>query len=159
MNVTMTLPIHQHILSHFLHTCRTTRCLPLWTEVLRPPAPLRSDSHTATFYGTSICLSTLCSEMLHPLLSIVMHLFHMWFAGSHLHYPPMFHILDVHPPPAPPSTTPTPRLDHFVTYTLHHTCLHPSVTFPALYLLHHLMVDFSTAKGSSSHRLFISLSF
>jgi hypothetical protein len=39
------------------------------------------------------------------------------------------------PIPALPSTTPTPRLDHFIAYALHRTHLHPSVTFAALYLL------------------------
>ena len=33
------------------------------------------------------------------------------------------------PPSAPPSTTPTPRLDHFIAYALHQTQLHQSVTF------------------------------
>jgi hypothetical protein len=30
---------------------------------------------------------------------------------------------------------PTPQLDHFIAYALHHTCLHPSVTFAAHCLL------------------------
>ncbi|KAH9171435.1 hypothetical protein EDB89DRAFT_2070756 [Lactarius sanguifluus] len=59
-------------------------------------------------------------------------------------------------PPAPPSTTPTPRLDHFIAYALHRTRLHPSVTFAALYLLQRLKARFPAAKGSSGHRLFIS---
>jgi hypothetical protein len=47
----------------------------------------------------------------------------------------LFACPNVPPPPAPPSTTPTPKLDHFIAYALHCTCLHPSVTFAALYLL------------------------
>ena len=39
-------------------------------------------------------------------------------------------------PPAPPSTTPTPWLCHFITHILCHTHLHPSA---ALYLLQCLM--------------------
>jgi hypothetical protein len=50
---------------------------------------------------------------------------------------------------AAPSTTPTPRLDHFIAYTLHRTCLHPSVTFAPPYLLQHLKARFPAAKGSS----------
>lgn len=60
------------------------------------------------------------------------------------------------PPLAPPSTTPTPRLDHFIAYALHRTRLHSSVTFAALYLLQRLKARFPAAKGSSGHRLFIS---
>jgi len=68
----------------------------------------------------------------------------------------LFACPDVPPPPAPPSTTPTPRLDHFIAYALHRTRLHPSVTFAALYLLQRLKARFPAAKGSSGHRLFIS---
>ena len=63
---------------------------------------------------------------------------------------------DVPPPPVPPSTTPTPRLDHFIAHALHRTRLHPSVTFAALYLLQRLKARFPAAKGSSGRRLFIS---
>jgi len=68
----------------------------------------------------------------------------------------LFACPDVPPPPAPPSTTPTPRLDHFIAYALHRTRLHLSVTFAALYLLQRLKARFPAAKGSSGHRLFIS---
>ncbi|KAH9989749.1 hypothetical protein BJV77DRAFT_668770 [Russula vinacea] len=68
----------------------------------------------------------------------------------------LFACPDVPPPPAPPSTTLTPRLDHFIAYALHRTRLHPSVTFAALYLLQRLKARFPAAKGSSGHRLFIS---
>jgi hypothetical protein len=60
------------------------------------------------------------------------------------------------PPPAPPSTTQTLRLDHFIAYALHRTQLHSSMTFPALYLLQSLKARFPAAKWSSGHRLFIS---
>ena len=60
------------------------------------------------------------------------------------------------PPPAPPSTTPTPQLDHFNAYALHRTWLHSSVTFATLYRLQRLKARFLAAKGSSGHRLFIS---
>jgi hypothetical protein len=60
------------------------------------------------------------------------------------------------PPPVLPSIIPTPRLDHFIAYALHRTCLHPSVTFAALYLLQLLKVCFPTAEGASGHHLFIS---
>ncbi|KAI9508822.1 hypothetical protein F5148DRAFT_979263 [Russula earlei] len=68
----------------------------------------------------------------------------------------LFACPDVPPPPVPPSTTPTPRLDHFIAYALHRTRLHSSVTFAALYLLQRLKARFPAAKGSSGHRLFIS---
>ncbi|KAI0282484.1 hypothetical protein BGY98DRAFT_954300 [Russula aff. rugulosa BPL654] len=68
----------------------------------------------------------------------------------------LFACPDVPPPPAPPSTNPTPRLDHFIAYALHRTRLHSSVTFAALYLLQRLKARFPAAKGSSGHRLFIS---
>jgi hypothetical protein len=67
----------------------------------------------------------------------------------------LFTCPDVPPPPALPSTTPTPRLDHFITYSLHHTHLHPSVTCEALYLLQHLKACFPAAEGSSGHHVFI----
>ena len=60
------------------------------------------------------------------------------------------------PPPAPPSTTQTPWLEHFIAYALHYTWLHASVTFAALYLLQRLEARFPAAKGSSGHWLFIS---
>ncbi|KAH9961122.1 hypothetical protein BC827DRAFT_1260608 [Russula dissimulans] len=68
----------------------------------------------------------------------------------------LFACPDVPPPPAPPSTTPTPRLDYFIAYALHRTRLHSSVTFAALHLLQRLKARFPAAKGSSGHRLFIS---
>jgi hypothetical protein len=68
----------------------------------------------------------------------------------------LFACPELPPPPAPPSTTPTPRLDHFIAYALHRTRLHQSVTFAALYLLQRLKARFPAAKGSSGHRLFIS---
>ncbi|KAF8496733.1 hypothetical protein F5888DRAFT_361422 [Russula emetica] len=68
----------------------------------------------------------------------------------------LFACPDAPPPPAPPSTTPTPRLDHFIAYALHRTRLHSSVTFAALHLLQRLKARFPAAKGSSGHRLFIS---
>ena len=70
----------------------------------------------------------------------------------------LFACPNVPPPPAPPSTTPTPRLDHFIAYALHHTHLRLSVTFTALYLLQHLKAPFPAIKGSSGHRLPISAS-
>src|SRR5216684_8395400 len=73
-----------------------------------------------------------------------------WFV-SHL-----FTCPEVPPPPAPPSTTQTPQLEHFIAYALHRTWLHTSVTFAALYLLQRLKARFPAAKGSSGHRLFIS---
>jgi hypothetical protein len=69
---------------------------------------------------------------------------------------PQYGCPDVPPSPAPPSTNPTPRLDHFIVYALHRTRLHSSVTFAALYLLQRLKARFPAAKGSSGHRLFIS---
>ncbi|KAI0056512.1 hypothetical protein BV25DRAFT_1813916, partial [Artomyces pyxidatus] len=63
---------------------------------------------------------------------------------------------DVPPPPVTPSTTSTPRLEHFIAYALHRTRLHTSVTFAVLYLLQRLKARFPAAKGSSGHRLFIS---
>ncbi|KAI0290812.1 hypothetical protein BC826DRAFT_887414, partial [Russula brevipes] len=42
------------------------------------------------------------------------------------------------------------------TYALHHTRLHNSDTFAALYLLQRLKARFPAGKGSSGHRLFIS---
>jgi hypothetical protein len=69
---------------------------------------------------------------------------------------PQYGCPDVPPPPAPPSTNPTPRLDHFIVYALHRTRLHSSVTFAALYLLQRLKARFPAAMGSFGHRLFIS---
>src|SRR5258708_4113263 len=59
-------------------------------------------------------------------------------------------------PAAPPSTTQTPRLEHFIAYALHRMQLHTSVTFAALYLLQRLKAHFPVAKGSSGHWLIIS---
>ncbi|KAI0281905.1 hypothetical protein BC826DRAFT_1137567, partial [Russula brevipes] len=57
---------------------------------------------------------------------------------------------------APPSTTPTPRLDHFIAYALHCTRLHNSVAFATLYLLQHLkaqaMIHILTSLCVSSVR-------
>jgi len=68
----------------------------------------------------------------------------------------LFACPDVPPPPSAPSTSPTPRLEHFIAYALHRTRLHISVTFAALYLLQRLKARFPAAKGSSGHHLFIS---
>ena len=57
------------------------------------------------------------------------------FACPNLCHPP--------PPPAPPFTALTPRLDHFIAYALHHMQLHALVTFAALYLLQCLKVCLS----------------
>src|SRR5229473_769684 len=54
-------------------------------------------------------------------------------------------------PPTLPSTTQTLWLEHFITYALHCTQLHVSVTFAALYLLQHLKAHFPAAKGLSGH--------
>lgn len=55
---------------------------------------------------------------------------------------------------APPSTTQTLHLDHFISYTM---SLHASVIFANLYLLQHLKLEVNPeAKGSSGHCLFIS---
>jgi hypothetical protein len=66
-----------------------------------------------------------------------------------------FTCLDVPPPPAPSFTIQTPRLDHFIAYTLHHMWLHPSVIFATLYLLQRLKAHFPVARGSLGHRLFV----
>ena len=71
----------------------------------------------------------------------------------------LFSCPDVLRPPAPPSTNPTPRPDHFIAYVLYRTQLHSSVSFAALYLLQRLKACFPAAKGSSGHRLFISARF
>lgn len=60
------------------------------------------------------------------------------------------------PPPQPHSNAPSPRLDIFISYALHRTRLHESVTYAALYLLQRLKARFPAARGSSGHRLFIS---
>ena len=65
----------------------------------------------------------------------------------------LFACLNIPPPPSGPLT---PRLEHFIAYVLHHTRLHTSVTFAALYLLQRLKAHFPAAKDSSGHRLFIS---
>ncbi|KAG9119325.1 hypothetical protein FRC07_005696, partial [Ceratobasidium sp. 392] len=59
-------------------------------------------------------------------------------------------------PPATSQSAATLSLVHFVAYALHHTCLHSSVTFYALYLLSRLKNRFPAACGSSGHRLYIS---
>ncbi|VDC01763.1 unnamed protein product [Peniophora sp. CBMAI 1063] len=59
--------------------------------------------------------------------------------------------------PAPAAGQQAPaRLDHFIAYALHRTCLPESVTYASLFLLQRLKARFSAAKGSSGHRLFIS---
>src|SRR5258708_9031232 len=63
----------------------------------------------------------------------------------------LFTCPEVPPPPAPPSTTQTPRLQHFIAYALHRTPLHASVTFAALYLLQRLKAHFPATKGPSGH--------
>ena len=50
----------------------------------------------------------------------------------------------------------TVKLPYFITYALHRTKLHPSVTFASLVLLQQLKACFPTARGSSGHRLFVS---
>ncbi|KAF6751493.1 hypothetical protein DFP72DRAFT_907268, partial [Ephemerocybe angulata] len=57
----------------------------------------------------------------------------------------------------PPATTHSQaELPHFITYALHRTKLHPTVTFASLVLLQRLKARFPTARGSSGHQLFIS---
>jgi len=102
------------------------------------------------------------------LLALQANPFPSWHASAlpgcfHFVWPSLlcFHVLHqshpvVLPPPALPSTTPTPQLDHFIAYTLHQMQLHQSVTFAALYLLQCLKAQFPAAKGSSGHQLFIS---
>jgi hypothetical protein len=58
-----------------------------------------------------------------------------------------------YPPTSSGSNT---KLPHFITYALHRTKLHSSVTFALLVLLQRLKARFPTARGSSGHRLFIS---
>ncbi|KAG8734689.1 hypothetical protein FRC10_011535 [Ceratobasidium sp. 414] len=58
--------------------------------------------------------------------------------------------------PATSQSTVTPNLAHFVAYALHHTRLHSSVTFHALYLLSCLKSRFPTVRSASGHRLYIS---
>jgi hypothetical protein len=72
-------------------------------------------------------------------------------------YPHLISTTQKRPPSlAPPLTTPTPQLDHFIAYTLHRTQLHPLVTFLAHYPLQCLKARFPMAKGSLGHHLFIS---
>ncbi|THH03169.1 hypothetical protein EW146_g10495, partial [Bondarzewia mesenterica] len=59
------------------------------------------------------------------------------------------------PPPSAPPSAPTPRLDHFITYALHRTRLHVSVTFAALFLHQRLKARFPPANGLTGHRLFM----
>ncbi|KAI6004707.1 hypothetical protein EDD15DRAFT_2444076 [Pisolithus albus] len=60
-------------------------------------------------------------------------------------------------PELPPSSSGSKvKLQKFIAYALHHTKLHPSAAFAALVLLQRLKARFPTARGSSSHRLFIS---
>ncbi|KAH6871300.1 hypothetical protein BKA70DRAFT_1131088, partial [Coprinopsis sp. MPI-PUGE-AT-0042] len=49
----------------------------------------------------------------------------------------------------PMTTHAQAKLPHFVTYALHRTKLHPSVTFASLILLQRLKARFPTARGSS----------
>ncbi|EIW87372.1 hypothetical protein CONPUDRAFT_149403 [Coniophora puteana RWD-64-598 SS2] len=50
------------------------------------------------------------------------------------------------------------KLPYFIAHALHRTKLHACVTFAALALLQRLKARFSTARGSSGHRLFVSTS-
>ena len=59
------------------------------------------------------------------------------------------------PPPTSTNTAPPP-LAQFIA---NRTRLTPSVTFAALYLLQRLKTRFIAARGSSGHRLFISVDF
>ncbi|KAI5981972.1 hypothetical protein EDD15DRAFT_2405847, partial [Pisolithus albus] len=60
-------------------------------------------------------------------------------------------------PELPPSSSGSKvKLQKFIAYALHRTKLHPSAAFAALVLLQRLKARFPTARGSSSHRLFIS---
>lgn len=45
----------------------------------------------------------------------------------------------------------------FISYALHRTRLHESVTYAVLYLLQRPKTRFPAARGSSWHRLFISV--
>ncbi|TFK79761.1 hypothetical protein K466DRAFT_667985 [Polyporus arcularius HHB13444] len=56
----------------------------------------------------------------------------------------------VPPAPSPPSA-------NFIAYALHRTRFHTSVTLSALYLLQRLIARFPAARGSSGHRLSISV--
>jgi hypothetical protein len=79
--------------------------------------------------------------------------------GSNLYYghtASLFTCPEVSSPPAPPSTTQTPWLEHFIAYALYRTWLHTSVTFAALYLLQCLKAHFPAVKESSGHWLFTS---
>ncbi|PPQ76875.1 hypothetical protein CVT26_001466 [Gymnopilus dilepis] len=53
------------------------------------------------------------------------------------------------------STQAQAKLPYFIAYALHQTKLHPSITFAALVLLQRLKARFPSARGLSSHRLFI----
>ncbi|KAH9942195.1 uncharacterized protein BXZ73DRAFT_97614 [Epithele typhae] len=55
-----------------------------------------------------------------------------------------------------PPAVPLP-LASFIAYALHRTRLHTSVTFAALYLLQRMKARFPAARGSSGHRLFITI--
>ena len=48
------------------------------------------------------------------------------------------------------------KLPFFIVYVLHQMKLHQSVMFPSLILFQRLKAHFPSARGSSSHRLFIS---
>ncbi|KAJ7845558.1 hypothetical protein B0H14DRAFT_2305049, partial [Mycena olivaceomarginata] len=65
--------------------------------------------------------------------------------------------LFVCPPFPPQSTHSQAKLPYFIAYALHHTKLHQSVTYAGLVLLQRLKACFPTTRGSSGHRLFISV--
>jgi len=67
------------------------------------------------------------------------------------------HLFDCPDAPSTSSSAkPQTPLPQFIAYGLHRTKLHQSVTIAALVLLQRLKARFPTARGSSSHRLFIS---
>ncbi|KAG2071624.1 hypothetical protein BDR04DRAFT_1135000 [Suillus decipiens] len=64
--------------------------------------------------------------------------------------------LFAYPEYRPLSSNSQVKLPHFTAYALHCTNLHSSVTFAALVLLQRLKARSPTARGSSSHHLFVS---
>jgi hypothetical protein len=91
---------------------------------LLPPQPLGWTILSPTPSTTLVCILLLILH--HPTFSNISRC-----ASSLLRVHPasLLALMSVPPPPVAPSTTQTPRLDHFIAYTLHHTRLHPSVTF------------------------------
>jgi hypothetical protein len=94
--------------------------------------------------GNDLPLAFRASGSQHPILSEKERLLRLYEAQ------------DARRPPPSASTQSPPTLAMFIAYALHRTRLHPSVTFAALYLLQRLKTRFVAARGSSSHRLFIS---